>query len=286
MGRLINRKSTMLLAALVLVNLWSATASGQDEEVGEQPTGQKEERVTLQQVENPLSKIVRIPVEAQYFFGEGPDDRFAYQVDLAPTFATPLAGRLDVVHRIAGGWRYDVGIGELPDQSGLLDTQYQAFLTPPKVGRTFWAVGPTLTIPTGTDTRLTTDKWTAGPAALVFRGDGPFLYGLLASNVWSFAGNDAREDVNAFRLQTFAFLNLPGGWFVMNNSRIAANWKADKGERWLVPVGLGVGRLVLKDLVPSNVRVEGYYRVERPENAPPWAVRVRLTVILPRLERW
>ncbi|QDG53833.1 hypothetical protein FIV42_24730 [Persicimonas caeni] len=140
MGRRIFRKSTMLLAALVLVNLWAATVSGQDEEASKKATAQQK-RVALRQVENPLSKIVRIPVEAQYFFGQGPDDRFAYQVDL-------------------------------------------------------------------------------------------------------------------------------------------------KGERWLVPVGFGVGRLVLEDLFPSNVRVEGYYRVERPENASPWTVRVRITVVLPRLERW
>ncbi len=285
MVRLIRRHLIGFAAALMVTSMVVAPAVAQDE-TPEQTQASSDEKITIEQVENPLSNIVRIPVESQYFFGKGPNDRFDYLLDFAPSFATPLAGRLDLVHRIAGGFRYDAGIGELPDQSGLVDTQYQAFLTPPKVGRTVWAVGPTLVFPTGTDPRLTTDKWSAGPAAAVFRADAPFLYGLLATNIWSFAGNDAREDVNAFRLQTFAFWNLPGGWFVMNNSRIAANWKADQGERWLVPVGLGVGRFVLEDLFPSNIRLEAYYRVERPQFAPPWAVRVRLGLILPRLERW
>ncbi len=264
---------------LVLTTAFAADGVCQDKAADQ-------EKITLEQVENPLSQLVRIPVESQYYFAEGPDHLFSYQFDFAPTFSTPLAGDFDIVHRIAGGYRYDAGVGELGDQSGLLDTQYQAFLTPQKVRRTIWGVGPTLTIPTGTKPRLTTDKWTAGPSALLLRSDRPFLYGLLAANTWSFAGNDARQDVNAFRLQTFVFWNFPKGWFLVNNSRIAANWNADAGQRWLVPIGAGIGRLVLKDLFPSNIRVEAYYRVVRPQNAASWAVRFRVALVLPRLERW
>lgn len=279
-----SQRLAALLTALLLSMALAAEAVCQEKSAQQQ--GAEREKITLDRVENPLSKLVRIPVESQFYFAEGPDNRFSYQLDFAPTFATPLAGRFDVVHRLAGGFRFDAGIGQLPDQSGLLDTQYQAFLTPPKVGTMIWGVGPTLTIPTGTEPRLTTDKWTAGPAALFFRSDRPFLYGLLAANTWSFAGNDARDDVNALRVQTFAFWNFPGGWFLVNNSRIAANWKADPGERWVVPIGGGFGRLILEDLFPSNLRFEAYYRVVRPTNAAAWAMRVRLSLILPRLERW
>ena len=47
-------------------------------------------------------------------------------------------------------------------------------------------IGPTFEYPTGTEPESTTGKWSAGPAPVVLRRDGPWSYGCLVIQLWSF----------------------------------------------------------------------------------------------------
>ncbi len=64
-----------------------------------------------------------------------------------------------------------------------------------------WAVGPVLYLPTATDDALGSGKWSAGPSVIVLGMPGPWVIGVLASNVWSYAGDEEETDVNSFLLQ-------------------------------------------------------------------------------------
>ncbi len=51
---------------------------------------------------------------------------------------------------------------------GLADVTYQGFLTPAKSGEVAWGLGGSLVIPTHTKDRFGSNKWSAGPAIVVF----------------------------------------------------------------------------------------------------------------------
>jgi hypothetical protein len=75
-------------------------------------------------------------------------------------------------------------------------------------------LGPAFTLPTASDKRLGTGKWSAGPAAVVLTIEGPWVVGTRINNQWSFVGNRGRADVNEFLLQPFAHYNFRHGWYV------------------------------------------------------------------------
>jgi hypothetical protein len=60
-----------------------------------------------------------------------------------------------------------------------------------------WGAGPVLLLPMGSNDLLTTDKWGAGPTAVVLKQSNGWTRGVLANHIWSFAGDDDRADVNA-----------------------------------------------------------------------------------------
>ena len=75
--------------------------------------------------------------------------------------------------------------------------------------------------------------------------------------------------------------NLPGGWFLTTSPSIAANWKADHENRWLVPVGAGVGRVFHVGAQRLSATVESYYHVESVKYGPNWQMRLQLSFLYP-----
>jgi hypothetical protein len=96
-------------------------------------------------------------------------------------------------------------------------------------------------MPTGSD-ELSTDRWSAGPSVLLLTMPGKWVVGLLAQNVWDFAGS-GDTDVNKLTLQPILNFNLGTGWYLTSTPVITSNWTAESGEEWTVPWGMGVGRL-------------------------------------------
>ncbi|MDR4462136.1 MAG: hypothetical protein MRJ67_16725 [Nitrospirales bacterium] len=75
------------------------------------------------------------------------------------------------------------------------------FLSPVKTEEFLWGPGPVLHSPTGTDEVLSPRKWGAGPSGLGFYPHGLWVMGLLTSNIWSYAGNNNRNDMSQFLAQ-------------------------------------------------------------------------------------
>jgi len=70
-----------------------------------------------------------------------------------------------------------------------LDNGYTTFFLSPEHGRGFyWGAGPVLYYP-ATNSTLGTTKWGSGPSvAFVHEDAGPWVYALVANNIWSFSG--------------------------------------------------------------------------------------------------
>jgi hypothetical protein len=81
--------------------------------------------------------------------------------------------------------------------------------------------------------------------------------------------------------QPFINYNFPK--FYLTYSPIwTANWEAESGNQWTVPLGLGAGKLVkLGGKLPVNLNASYFYNVVSPDFGPQWQIRVLAAVLLP-----
>jgi hypothetical protein len=84
-------------------------------------------------------------------------------------------------------------------------------------------------------------------------------------------------------LNLFIVRQLGKGWYVNSAPIITADWTADKGQHWIVPVGAGGGKLIfLGGKLPVNIQTQIYYNVVKPDFGPEWQWRFQLQILLPK----
>ncbi len=111
---------------------------------------------------------------------------------------------------------------------------------------------------------------------------GRWVFGALISNQWSVAGDHDTPNVNSFLLQYFINYNLEGGWYLSSNPTITANWKADSGDKWVVPIGGGVGRVFRVGAQPMNVGVRGFWNAAKPTGGADGTLQVQIQLMFPK----
>ena len=170
----------------------------------------------------------------------------------------------------------------LDSEFGLGNINYQAFFSPAESGKVIWGVGPVIEFSTHTSDPVASEKWSAGGGVVVLSMLKPWVLGVLVQNIWSFAGPDDEQDVDKFTLQYFINYNLADGWYLSTTPVITANWEADSDDRWTVPFGLGLGRLVRIGKLPVDFKVQAFTYVEKPDFGPDWTLRLQVQFLFPK----
>jgi len=248
---------------------------------------------------NPLSTVISVPFENNTLFGTGPSKSTVNVLNIKPIFPVNL-GKWNLINRVTipivytQGQNEDVsgdftsGMGNpgsfgFGKASGLADVTYQGFITSASAGEVAWGLGGSLVIPTHTEFRFGTDKWSAGPAAVIFATPGKWVLGAIAQNIWSFAGDSDAADVNVFSAQVAVNYKLKNRWYLTSAPLITANWEVDKKDRWTVPLGGGVGRIFkLEGKKAVAIDVGAYYNVETPKFANNWYSQVLFNFLFPK----
>ena len=239
--------------------------------------------------QNPIGAMISLPFKSSWDFGA--PNGTAYFLNIQPVIPQTV-GNWNLIHRvilpivsvegfIAG--KPEIPVGQPGDgATGLGDINYSTYLSPAEPGKWIWGVGPSIMLKTATDDQLGSGKWSAGPTAIVLTQPKPWTLGLLGRQLWSFAGDDARPDVNQILLEPFVNYNLAGGWYLITDMVITANWDAPSGNQWTVPVGGGVGKIFSIGKQAMNTRIEAYNNVEKPEGGPDWVLSWTLQFLFPR----
>jgi hypothetical protein len=247
------------------------------------PVFAQDEAELAKKTQNPVSDLISVPFQSNFNFGVGPDDDMQYILNIQPVYPMNLNNEWNWIHRAIIPFvdqpELAPGIG---DEFGLSDIQYQGYLSPAKPGKWVWGIGPVLSFPTASDESLGTEKWSAGPGAVVLTMRGSWVIGVLANNIWSFAGDDDRADVNQGLVQYFVNYNFPGGLYLTTAPVITADWEADSDERWTVPFGGGIGKILRIGKLPINASVAAYYNVEHPDNGTEWSIRLQFSLLFPK----
>jgi hypothetical protein len=230
--------------------------------------------------QNPLGDIISLPFENNFDVGFGPKDALIYTLNLKPVYPVHLGDDWLLINRftvpvVAQGERF-AGEGS---EFGLGDSVYQAFFGP-KDSPVIWGAGPAFLFPTHTHKRLGNDKWGMGPSAVVIAKPGPWLFGSLVQQIWSYAGSGS--GVSLFSWQYFVNYNFGNGWYLTSTPTMSANWKQNAGNTWTIPVGGGVGSLLRIGGAPVDVKLQGFGYPERPTGGPDWSVQLQVKLLFPK----
>lgn len=120
-------------------------------------------------------------------------------------------------------------------------------------------IGPIMTFPTATSSLLGSGKWMAGIAFAGYFASNPvFQYGILATWQHSFAGDKERRKVHAGSIQPFMMWQLGKGLYLRSTGIAILDFENDN---YLVPLGLGIGKVVPINRVVCNLFVEPQFAV-------------------------
>ena len=231
--------------------------------------------------QNPVSNMISVPFQNNTSFNVGPYNRTQNVLNIQPVWPFSLSPSLNLITRTIIPV-ISQPIGESDSKFGIGDINFTAFFSPADPGKIIWGLGPTFFLPTASDAFLGSEKWSVGPALVVLTMPGSWVIGLLANNVWSFAGKEERSDVNQMLLQYFINYNLPDGWYLTSGPVITANWKAESGQQWTVPFGGGFGKIFKIGSQPLNAQVQAFANVVKPDNGADWSMRLQLQLLFPK----
>ncbi len=225
-----------------------------------------------QAAQNPVADLISLPFQNNTNFNVGTLDNTQNVLNIQPVVPFSLNQDWNLITRTIMPVIYQPPFFEGDSTDfGLGDLTPAFFFSPkkpipikPGVGLV-WGAGPVFALPTSTDPRLGTEKWSAGPTFVALLLTKKVVTGFLINNLWSYAGESDRADVNAMTLQPFFNYNLPKGWYLTTSPIITANWDAPSDERWTIPIGGGVGRVFKLGSQPINAQISYYYNVERPD---------------------
>jgi hypothetical protein len=232
--------------------------------------------------QNPISTMISLPLQNNTDFDFGPEEGTLNTLNVQPVWPFEISENWNLVTRTIFPLISQPGLA--PGQgreNGLGDVNFTGFLSPKDAGKWIWGVGPTVILPTSTDDRLGKGEWGAGVSVVVLTMPGKWVVGSLFSNVWDISASTGNE-INFFTWQYFVNYNLSNGWYLTTSPVITADWEADSGQRWTVPVGGGVGKIFRVGKQALNAQVQAYYNVEKPDIKGDWSMRLQLQFMFPR----
>lgn len=241
-----------------------------------QPTSSKGVRA----VKNPFARAIQFPVEYDVARPIGGYRRAQHGFLFQPVIPFLLGSKWDLITQTA------VTVVSQPDvassqsgQFGLGDINANFYFSPDDQRQVHWGIGPSILIPSATGDSLGMGKWSAGPTGAVFIEPADWTLGVLASHLRSFAGDSNRAAVHYSTLQFQVTHNFWRNWYLTSSPTTLADWTAPSDERWLMPVGLGVGNVFSIGHRHFGGELSAYYSLIHPRTTPyaKWVFSLQLT---------
>jgi hypothetical protein len=284
------------LAQTETISVPESTEKENTTETSETPETVPEEQAENQEIEtesnakslaeaaqNLIANLISVPFQNNTSFGVGPWDRTQNIMNFQPVIPFDLNQDWLIVSRTILPVIYQPPLTvESANRFGFGDLNPQFFFVPKNNSKWTWGAGPVFLLPTATSNSLGTGKWGIGPTAVVVYTSAPWVIGALANNIWSVAGDSDRANVSQFLLQPFINYNLADGWYLVTAPIITANWMADSGNQWTIPIGGGFGKLFKIGKQPVNASLQGYWYAEKPKSGPDWTIRAQFQLLFPK----
>ena len=241
---------------------------------------QAKEAELAKKLQNPVANLVSVPIQNNWDFGIGPASAMRYTANIQPVVPVTLTEDWNLITRTI----VPVIYAESPtaggrDAWGLGDITQSFFLSPKDpVGGWILGGGPVFLWPTATDSLLGSGKWGAGPSVVALRQEHGFTYGVLANQIWSYAGWGP-QNVNATFLQPFVGYTTKTFTTLTLNTESTYDWTAGQ---WTVPVNIMLQQLLKIGGQPIAFQLGYRYYAQRPLGGPDWGLRFNVTFLFPK----
>jgi hypothetical protein len=247
-----------------------------------------EQAELAKKLQNPVADLISVPLQNNWDFGIGPANAMKYTCNIQPVVPVSISEDWNLIIRTILPVIYEDATDKSPlapasarqSHSGLGDTTQSFFLSPKKeVGGWILGAGPVGYYPTATEEELGAGKWGAGPTVVALRQEHGFTYGILANQIWSFAGQQDREEVNATFLQPFVSFTTRTYTTFSVNTESTYDWHTDEST---VPMNFAVQQLLKIHGQPIAFQFGYRYYVEKPDGGPDWGLRFAVTFLFPK----
>jgi hypothetical protein len=233
---------------------------------------------------NPVAALISVPIQYNYDSGFGAARSGQRNlINIQPVVPVSINADWNLISRtiLPVINQHDVAPGS-GRQSGIGDVVQSLFFSPVQPTGSGWILGagPVFLLPTGSDDRLTADKWGAGPTGVALKQKGPWTYGTLANHIWSFAGSGERREVNATFVQPFLTYITATKTTLGVNTEATYDWKS---RQWAVPLNFTVAQLLAVGGQPISVGIGARYWANGPESGPHgWGLRLNFVLLFPK----
>src|SRR5262245_18087112 len=151
------------------------------------------------------------------------------------------------------------------------------------MGNWIVGVGPTWIFPSGTSTWTSTGKWQVGPAGVLGYLSENWILAALVQDWRSFAC-PGPVALHSMSVQPIASYFFPSGWNVGYSGNMLANWTSVTRDRYTIPVGLQVGKVVRFGSTHVKVALAGQWMPIHPVHfGQVWNAQLVIQVLRPKL---
>ncbi len=265
------RNYVKLAAAGILSLLMAPSAASAD-------SGQDNMKELSQKTADPTSDIALVFTQSALTFNDGDlnreDAKLAGNIVFQPIVPIPLYGTGDNEWRIVSRPTINL-FAEQPiprkldsfrRETGLSDLLLPLPVAIPKriTGRWLMALGPDFSFPTATDDAFGKQQWTAGVTGVLGYIADNWMTGIYPQYYWGFADQGRDDDTRQASFGNMFY------WFWYNvtdtvqvglSPTINYNNKAESGNEWNVPVGLGVAKMAKIGGRPWRLEIAAEYSV-------------------------
>jgi len=238
-------------------------------------------------LQNPVAALISVPFQNNWDFGIGPAHAMKYTCNIQPVVPIGISEDWNLIIRtilpviyqeaLVNDPKAPNGLGQ--SHSGLGNTTQSFFFSPKApVGGWILGVGPVGYYPTATESQLGPGEWGAGPTIVALQQKNGFTYGVLANQIWSFAGWDNQEVNAAFIQPFFGYTTKTYTTFTVN-SETTYNWVDHEAT---APMNFTVQQLLKIHGQPVAFQFGYRYYVEKPNGGPDWGLRFTITFLFPK----
>lgn len=244
------------------------------------------------QINNPVTDLWLIEMEFNNFKLEKDpgiplSGKWVHNMYLQPVMPVKLTENLSLITRpvipVYQSVPYPTGPTSTGRKTAFGDVVLAQVLSPKLPDPWIVAAGPTWIFPTAGSRLTGQGKLQLGPAIGGGAVTKKFIAAALIQQWWSIAGKDDRAKTSQMAILPKLYAFWGDGWSVGYSGQIQADWKAAHGDKWTVPAGLALGKVVKLGILPVQLRAGVQAFPIRPDFGPKWNFQLQITPIIPRL---
>ena len=273
--------------AVIAAACWSMPAAAQQasQAAGQTTSAGGGSEELAKKLANPVSDLVSVPFQFNWEQNVGPSEQTRFVLNVQPVMPFSLNQDWTLIARVIAPLVSQPQLFEGGAPTfGISDITASFFFSPAKPAAAIIGVGPVMVLPSTSEPSLGSGKWSLGPTAVVLKQQGPWTYGVLWNQVWSFSGDSSRADVNQMFLQPFLSYQATPTVTLTAQSETIANWEA-QDQKWTVPLNFVVSKLSSFGTFPASYQFGIGAFLAHPDVGPSWKIRAAIVILLPRTRR-